>query len=294
MNPRIAEACDSLAEPSGEMLLRLLWAVYVGADQQTLDVIPAEVRGQAEDLGLLTTDDERLTLTEPGYLVGNVAKEYCHWIDNGRQMPPPRPPEALVADKDVLDLGCSFGRWLWEFQKIARSVVGLELQQEYLSLGRALAEREGICPPEILQGSAEDVDLYVAANSKDFVFARLLFNHVYIKRTLRKIAGILRPSGVLWMQIEPLWLPFRNLAQRAPGRELRSKVFAIFAIVNSLVFMATGAQMHLSVRGRMHSVHKPAYPTLRSWKTVLASIGLREFQVVRGAEGSPVFYARKT
>ncbi len=292
MHPCIYDVCDAIISPDSEQLLRLLRTVFSGdGEEESLRrSVPRHVVDQGVALCLLKRRSGYLALTDPGYLVGSVAKEYCNWIDNDRRMPPPRPPESFIAGKDVLDLGCSYGRWLWEFQEKAKSATGLELQLEYIALGRALARREGITIPEIRRGSAEELDSYVADNSVDFVFARLVFNHVYIKRTLRKVAAVLRPGGIVWIQVEPFSGACRSLLKRDRGRELRSKVFASFAILNSITFMTIGAQLHLSIKGRMHSVHKPAYPTLPAWKSVLSRAGLKNFRV---AHGRYVFWAQK-
>ncbi len=292
MHPCIYDVCDAIISPDSEQLLRLLRTVLGGdGEEESLRrSVPRHVVDQGVDLCLLKRCRGYLTLTDPGYLIGSVAKEYCNWIDNDRRMPPPRPPVEFIAGKDVLDLGCSYGRWLWEFQKITKSVTGLELQQEYIELGRALARREGITIPEIRRGSAEELDSYVADNSVDFVFARLVFNHVYIKRTLRKVAAVLRPGGIVWIQVEAFSQACQNLLKRDRGRELRNKAFASFAILNSITFMTTGTQLHIAVKGRMHGVHKPAYPTLTSWRSILARVGLKNFQV---AHRTCVFWAQK-
>lgn len=292
MHKNIPYVCDAISEPSGGQLLRLLASVWEGVhDEELLRKKSGEsALEQATNFGLLKLYKKgQLILTAPGYLVANVAKEYCHWIDNNRRMPLPYPPDDFIKGMDVLDLGCSFGRWLWRFQKNAKSVVGLEMQQEYIELGRALAMRECIPCPEIRQGSVEELSSHVADNSVDFVFIRLVLNHVYVTKTLLQIANVLRSGGIVWAQVEPLTNPFRSFLRRDKGRELRHKLFAAFSIVNSIVFITTRRQMSLRTQGRMHSIHKPVYPTLKAWKAAFYRVGLCDFREVP----SNVFWARK-
>jgi hypothetical protein len=168
-------------------------------------------------------------------------------------------------------------------------VIGLELQKEYIELGRVLAEREGIPCPEIHQGSAEELRGFVTANSVDLVFARLVLNHVRIRKTLVQIADVLREDGVVWVQISPWSTPFHQLLQKNMGRRLRQSCFDMFSIVNSMICATTHRQIALKVRGRMHSEHKPAYLTLRAWKSIVLRSGLRDFRIVQ----RDVFFARK-
>lgn len=292
MHDGLYRVCDTIRGPSGDQLLRLLASVYEGIHDKKLlqKELGKSVLEKGSDFGLLKPyRNDQVILTSQGYLVGNVAKEYIHWIKNDRLMPPPHPPDDFIKGKDVLDLGCSFGRWLWRFQKTAKSAVGLEMQQEYIELGRALAQREGIPCPEIRQGSVEELDSNIADNSVDFVFIRLVLNHVFVAKTLMQIANVLRPSGILWAQVEPLSHPFRSFLRRNKGRELRHKIFTVFSIVNSIVFMTTHRQMSLQIQGRMHSAHKPVYPTLKAWKTAFSRVGLCDFREIQ----DNVFWARK-
>ena len=285
----IQNVCRAIVEPGGEGLLKLLRDVYYGADRDALAVRASEGSvEQCVQLSLLRERQGRLSLTRMGYLVGNLAKEYCNWIDHGRHMPPPRPPDSFVRGKDVLDLGCSFGRWLWEFQTAARSAVGLERQWEYIELGRALAHREGIVVPDIKNGAAEDLDRHIAPSSVDLVFSRLVFNHVDIRKTLRKVRETLRAGGTIWLQVESIAAPIRELTRGE--RRLRSRAFAGFALLNSAVCVTTGHQLALPVPGRMHELHRPAYPTVQWWKRALCAAGFDGFRRVDSA-GTLAFYA---
>jgi SAM-dependent methyltransferase len=292
MHKNMPYICDLISKPSGGQLLELLTSVYEGIhDEELLEKESGErALEQATNLGLLKLYKKgQIILTSLGYIVGNVAKEYFHWLNNNRQMPPPYPPDDFIKGMDVLDLGCSFGRWLWRFQKNAKSVVGLELQQEFIELGRALAKRECIPCPEIRQGSAEELSSHIANNSIDFVFARLVLNEVYVGKTLSQIANVLRQGGIVWAQVYHWYDPFQFFLRRDKGRDLRNKCYVSFGIVNSIIFMTTHRQMSIRSQGRMHSVHKIVYPTLKTWKAAFARYGLCNFREIQ----SDVFWARK-
>jgi 2-polyprenyl-3-methyl-5-hydroxy-6-metoxy-1,4-benzoquinol methylase len=290
----VTDICDVVRQPEGESLLRLMCAVYAGTPVEMLDPLSSGMVSQAKQLGLLNISDKTGPhLTALGYQIGNVAKEYCNWIDHGRRMPPPRPDESFYAGKDVLDLGCSFGRWLWEFKKASQSVQGIEMQKEYITLGEALAAREGISPPPIRHGSAEDVDQYVAPGSVDFVFARLVFNHLAISPTLQKIAAVLRRNGVLWIQSETFGSLLSKLFVLERNRRMRSLGFHALALVNSFLFMSIGTQLQVRASGRMHSSHKPAYPALWSWKRALLQAGFNSIHVEHRSSTGFALWARK-
>ncbi len=288
----LTEIQEAIMPPTGDVLLRFLRDAYYGQQgEHSTDAYPVEIALKARELGLIGQGDKRHTLTNQGYIVGNVAKEYCNWVDHGRNMPTPKPPQSMIEGKDVLDLGCSFGRWLWEFQRTANSVVGLELQPEYVELGSALARCEGIEPPTIHNSGVEDLNQYIAPDSIDFVFSRLVFNHVNIHITLPKVAKVLRKGGMIWVQVETFRCAFRRIFEGE--LRVRSRVLGAFAICNSIGCNLTGRQMNLPVKGRMHASHRVAYPTLGWWKRSFKKLGVEEFKIEDDDGGNATFSARK-
>ncbi|MFW6146148.1 MAG: class I SAM-dependent methyltransferase [Planctomycetota bacterium] len=294
MDRCVSETCEAIGGPRGRDLLRVMRKVYYGTHHD--GALPDEVRGGvqvAEALGLLTRRGPWLMLTTPGYLVGNVAKEYCNWLDAGRRMPPPRPRPRYVEGKDVVDVGCSYGRWLWSFQQTARSAVGIELQGEFIALGKALARLEKVPPPRMLQGDAESVHELLPGESADLVFSRLVFNAVTIDTALRSAAACLRPGGVLWLQVEPFAHALGLLGRRRDWRRPKTVAHHAFALGNSILVSALGHQMRLRSPGRMHSVHRPAYPTMGRWRRAMHKAGLVGFRIEHDEQGLLAFSARK-
>jgi SAM-dependent methyltransferase len=218
-----------------------------------------------------------VTFTSPGFLVGNVAKEYCHYVENGRTTIPPKPSREMIAGKDVLDLGCSFGRSLWEFQREARSAVGIELQEEYIVLGKALSALERVAAPRIIATGAESLDQYFGAESLDVIFTRLVLSYVRVKPVLEKMIAALRPGGLLWIQVDsPRVLP-RHLLDR--NATLRRRAWTLLALLNLPVCIMTGRQVSVAAPGRMHERHQPAFLPLWWWRRTLGGYGLKNFQV---------------
>ena len=294
MDQNLQNVCQAILQPEGDDLLRLMRAVYLHqAEKIPLILSPQkQLLDKARELGLLVAKVHQVDMTPMGYMIGSIAKEYCNWVDNQRRMPAPRPPESFIADKDVLDLGCSFGRWIWEFQPSARSVLGIELQPEYVELGKVLARKENKSVPNIIQDSAENLHAHVSPQSLDFIFARLVFNHIAIRSTLNQISEALRPGGIAWLQVETFSQTLKLFLRRE--KRLRSKVFQFFAVLNSLLCMVCGLQLSLRTKGRMHSVHKPAFPSLRWWKKTCASAGLTDFHLEYHEGGTAAFWVRKS
>jgi SAM-dependent methyltransferase len=222
--------------------------------------------------------------------VANVAKEYCNWLDHGRVMPRPRPFPEMVDGKDVLDLGCGLGRWLWEFQRTARSATGIEMQPEFIALGETLARREGRAVPVIHRGSAEEVEAWIGPASMDLVFSRLMFSYVPIRKTLTAVATRLRPGGILWVQVDTFGVCLRNLWRE---RRLRSAALQAFALCNSLLLMTAGVQLAVRTRGRMHVRHHAAHPGLAWWRRAVRQAGLADFHAVADGPDCLVFWARR-
>jgi len=290
----IPDVCRAIATPRGEDLLRLMCALYRGqscSEEQSL-ILHADLVGWALHLGLIEEPGARGRLTAAGYLVGSVATEYCYWVDAGRRPPTPRPPELFYAGKTVLDLGCGLGHCLWEFQKVAASALGVELQEEYIELGKALARREGIPVPQVCQGSAEELGRCVPHESVDFVFTRLVLSYVHIMPCLRGIFNALRPGGIVWIHVEPMSRVVKKLFSIEKDRKVRSLGWNMLSLLNSLLCTATGHQAQIHVRGRMHSAHKPAFPPLRWWQSTLPAIGWGPVHVVQKSPAL-VFWAQK-
>ena len=274
MDERIQAAAEVIGSPEGAQFLRFMSDAYYGKATRAGNSGPG--LAAAERIGMIKKNGVDVSLTTPGFLVGNVAKEYCHYVDLGRMTSPPKPSREMIAGKDVLDLGCSFGRSLWEFQRDAHSAAGIEMQQEYILLGRALSALEQVPLPRIIAADAESLDQHFGPGSLDVVFTRLVLSYVRIKPVLQKIVAALRPGGLLWIQVDsPRILPRQLLAR---GGSWRRRGWALLALLNLNSCVLIGKQLSISVPGRMHERHQPAFLPLWWWRRILRGHGLKDFQ----------------
>jgi SAM-dependent methyltransferase len=218
-----------------------------------------------------------------------VAKEYCTYVDCGRRSAAPVPPRDMISGKDVVDVGCGYGRTLWEFQSEARSAVGVEPQEEFVILGRALSDLEKKAPPKIIVGVAESLDRFFAPESVDLVFSRLALSYTSVTLVLEKIIKILRPSGHLWIQVDsPSVLPRSFLSRRV---SMRRKGWMLLALLNLPVCILTGRQISVSAGSHSPYPHRPVFLPLWWWRRKLQGYGLRNFQLHPGS--TLIFSAQK-
>lgn len=289
MDERILAAAGVIGGPDGDAFLRFMSDAYYRRARRGAGAGSDHSLAIAEKIGLVRKNGPDAALTTPGFLVGNVAKEYCHYLESGRVTAPPMPPPEMVAGKDVLDLGCSFGRSLWEFQRQARSAAGLEPQEEYIVLGRALSLRENVPAPKIIQAAAEKLDEHFGPESLDLIFTRLVLNYVKVKPVLDKMVAALRPGGVLWIQVDsPSCLPGYLFGRKTSWRR---KGWALLAMANIPCCILTGRQFSIAASGRMHERHNPAYLPLWWWRKTLLARGLSDFRTYPAP--ALVFSARK-
>ena len=132
----------------------------------------------------------------------------------------------MFHDKDVLDLGSGFGGRTAKFlEHGARSVVGLEIEQEKVDRGREFAERIGVSDRvTFVLGTGEDIPCDGA--SFDLITLVDTFEHVVSPRdVLDECWRVLRPGG----RVATVFPPYYNLtggshlagyATRIPGMKL--------------------------------------------------------------------------
>lgn len=252
---------------NGYETLSTIRDIYYG-DISEIPALEKETRSILQDYDIIS-HDLKPTLTSNGYIVGNICKEYCNWVDNGREMPPPKPPVEYYLDRKVLDLGCSFGRWLWEF-KDAKQLVGIELESGYVEAANVLSRKESKKTVTIINASVEELEKFIQPQSIDFVFSRLVFNHVWITDTLRQTRECLAEGGMIWLQVENFRFPLKILRNE---KRLKGKLRALFSLFNTVWFQIFRKQICLRIKGRMHSEHKTVYPSAKVWRKELEKAG---------------------
>jgi len=281
-DPLTPALIDALTVSPGADFCRFLRRVYYEELQSGHVGEPAAAEAEfdalARTLGLLRTDQTGSHLTDLGYEVSNVAKEYANWLDGGRKLPD-GVPASILEGRRVLDVGCSFGRQMIAFAQHGAKVWGIDFQSTYLRLSSAFAHEQGL--PRLRVGRARAEQLPFLSGSFDVVFCRLVLNYVSdVDGTIAEFARVLRPGGTLVLIIEPLAMPLRSLWTSKWIGNTRTIAFILFGLLNTAIVELGGRQLVLRRQGRMHAQHSPVWPTGR-WLT--RHLALRGFSPFEGA-----------
>lgn len=109
---------------------------------------------------------------------------------------------AIRPDWKVLEIGCGVGRLLKPLSKQVARAVGVDLSEEMVRRGREYcAER----PNVDLHRTDGSLD-FLPKEEFDFVYSHIVFQHVprkaYIERYFREAARVLKPGGLLRIQVD--------------------------------------------------------------------------------------------
>ncbi len=298
-SPLTGRLGEVLLGDQGEQLCRYLRSVFNSVtlhgvcQGDQLACAADEAPSLAEELSLTRCRGRQIRLSSLGYKLGNVAKEYCNWIDEGR--PLPQGVSACdVAGKRVLDVGCGFGRHLFAYARHGASgVVGVEPQDLFRAVGSVLALREKVPAQCLVAGQADR--LPVPDGSFDMLVCRHVLTYVpRVRRALAEFARVLRPGG-LAVIVYPTFDRLRGFIGRAARScNLRSLLWYGFAAINSVCLEWTGRQIRLFKPGRMHSVHSPNYPPARWVRAALQDVGFRVVASAGDGNDDGMFRAEKT
>lgn len=236
----------------------------------------ADLATRARNLGLLRPEGAASRLTDVGYEVGNVAKEYANWLDSGRKLPD-GVSASILEGRRVLDVGCSFGRQMIAFAQHGAKVWGIDFQNTYLRLSSAFAQQQGLGKLRVARSRAEQLPFL--SGSFDVVFCRLVLNYVSdVDGTIAEFGRVLRPGGVLVLIIDPISMPVRSLWTSKWLGNTRSIAFILFGLLNTVIVELGGRQLVLRRQGRMHAQHSPVWPTGRWLNRHLAAGGFSPLQ----------------
>jgi len=104
----------------------------------------------------------------------------------------------------VLEIGCGMGRLLRPLSQRVAFAVGVDVSQEMLA--RALEYCAGRPNVELRRTDGSGSLESLADASFDFVFSHIVFQHVprksYVQRYLREAARVLKPGGILRVQVD--------------------------------------------------------------------------------------------
>lgn len=103
-----------------------------------------------------------------------------------------------IRDKVVLDFGCGYGNEALEMaSRGAREVIGLDIRENALAVGRAMQEKSGIRNCRFVQRFDGRADVITSLDA---------FEHFEDPEgILRIMAGLLQPSGKVLVSFGPTW-----------------------------------------------------------------------------------------
>ena len=94
----------------------------------------------------------------------------------------------------LLEIGCSYGKFLSEMKELGWEVSGIELSPHAVTTGKTVFNLD------LMQNDIDKVDL--TPNSYDVIIMKMFLEHVYSPRTvLKKAAQWLKPGGQLIMVV---------------------------------------------------------------------------------------------
>jgi SAM-dependent methyltransferase len=108
----------------------------------------------------------------------------------------------------VLEIGCGVGRLLKPLSRRVAEAVGVDLSEEMIRRGRQYcADR-----PNVSLHRTDGTLGFLADEHFDFVFSHIVFQHLprrrYVERYLREARRVLKPGGLLRVQVDGRSLQF--------------------------------------------------------------------------------------
>jgi SAM-dependent methyltransferase len=142
----------------------------------------------------------------------------------------------------VLDVGCGAGQELWPFLSVRGALaVGIDVAPEVGRVGRALAAaHSGKTPPVFLRGTAEALPF--RSGSFDVVICRLALPYTDNDATVREIARVLRPGGLLLMKIHHARFYLHEMAWAIATRRWLTAVHDVRVLAAGIIYHLTGVQ----------------------------------------------------
>jgi len=103
----------------------------------------------------------------------------------------------LTGNSFVLDAGCGMGQWTSALSLEKSKVIGRDLNQGRLEVGRKLLESLHIKNTQLFLGDIENINY--PDNTFDLVFCYGVFMFTEMPKTLSEFARVLRPGGKLYL-----------------------------------------------------------------------------------------------
>jgi SAM-dependent methyltransferase len=153
---------------------------------------------------------------------------------------------SLSQESSLLDVGCLGGFGLFDFTvrrlrqgRPVPRLYGVDVDRESLELGSALAptwSRRN--SPVFTRATGESMPF--EDGMFDMVIARSVLQYLRIRPALAELARVVRPGGLLLLQVHALGYYLRQMARHL-GQPLQAAYYAR-ALASGVVFSATGVQ----------------------------------------------------
>ncbi len=102
----------------------------------------------------------------------------------------------------VLEIGCGIGRLLKPLSERVAEAVGVDVSEEMIRRGRAYCAGRNNVTLHRTDGALD----FLPDGELDFVFSHIVFQHLprkaYVERYLREAARVLKPGGMLRVQVD--------------------------------------------------------------------------------------------
>ena len=191
-------------------------------------------------------------------------------------------PPVMNGDRRVLDLGCGAGQILMstDFEP-GTTVVGLDLDESALSLGRQLDERINfVC--------ARAESLPFQTGYFDFVFARVALPYMHMHESLAEICRVLRTGGRIWLVLHPYTMVLKETLAALSRLQIKRVLVCMYVIANGLALNSVGKEFHLPFKRGYYE----SFQTIRGIRMMLQKTGFDQIKAER--DGFFVATARKT
>lgn len=148
--------------------------------------------------------ERRARENAPFYICTTAAESLEAFEASGRKDLDEQVVDGLDVGPDwaVLEIGCGVGRLLKPLSRRVARAVGVDLSHEMVRRGREYCADRGNIELHPTDGSLERF----AAGEFDFVYSHIVFQHLprktYVDRYLREAERVLKPGGILRVQVD--------------------------------------------------------------------------------------------
>jgi SAM-dependent methyltransferase len=202
-----------------------------------------------------------------GNKCADAAREHVLWVERGRRLhwenELPAIALANFKDKRVLEIGPGWGCNLFRLLQVTPHVRGLEIEDVYRRFTVIFANLEGIDPPVIDRGDAEQ--LPYEDGSFDWILMFSAMQYMDVKAAVSEVARVLAPGGRL-LASQPILATLLKDMMRSPRHKAMT-------LANSLSYGLIGRRLRGVVPG--NSTSRPVYLTRRRIVGIAEDAGLR-------------------